>query len=223
MTTPEELYERYIVKSEKNSTNDNYSTDKDKFAMLYNELAPRTIKWYLNNRNRDDLKDIQVLLVDDKRITPETSHLDHTDFKLPKDFLSWSFVRGVASKGDCTLQDIRLFEIRDEDRGTILNNKFFSPSFNYRETPYTFSENFIKVYKEKGMDINKIYLSYYRYPNKITLIDPENPESNFENTQIELPDEVVNRIISAMVGDFKINNSDGTFQYDKLRQNENLQ
>lgn len=221
MTTPDEIYERYIIKVEKNGTNDYLSTDKGRFVELYNELAPRTIKWYLNNRDKDDLIDIQVLLIDDKKITPKKSHLDHQDFPLPKDFLSWSFVRGVASKGKCIREDIHLYEISDENRD-ILTNSFFSPSFKYRETPYTYSQNFIKVYREPGMDINNIYLSYYRYPTKIQLQNPENPESNFINTEIQLPDEVLNRIISAMSGDFKINNSDPSFQVDKLRQNENL-
>src|SRR5699024_2999569 len=121
----------------------------------------------------------------------------------------------VASKGSCKNEDIRLFEIRDEDRD-IMNSEFFSPSFDYRETPYNYSNNHIKVYVEDGMTIDKIYLSYYKYPTKIALINPENPESGFTNTEINLPDEVLNRIVSAMVGDFKINNSDPSFQADKL-------
>ena len=221
MVTPEEIYSRYIIKVEKNGTNDYLSTDRGRFIELYNELAPRTIKWYLNNRDKDDLIDIQVLLIDDEEIFPEKSHLDHQDFPLPKDFLSWSFVRATASKGKCKREDIRLYQIDDENRG-MLTNEFFSPSFDFREAPYTYSENFIKVYREEGMNIDKVILSYYRYPTRISLIDPENPESSFTNTPINLPDEVLNRIISAMVGDFKINNSDPSFQADKLRQNENL-
>jgi len=72
------------------------------------------------------------------------------------------------------------------------------------------------------MSIDKTFLTYYKYPIKIQLQDPDNPESTFQNVQIELPEKVVDRIVSAMVGDFKINNADPSFQFDKQRQNENI-
>lgn len=223
MISAQEAYERYLVKSEKNGTNNNLSTSKGRFVTLYNELKNRVVKWYLNNKNLDEYKDIQVLLVDDRKLTPASNHLDHVDFKLPEDLLENSFVRAVATKGKCKNEDIRLFEIRDEDRGDILQNAHFSPSFNYRECPYTFSSNFLKVYIEEDMEINKVIMSYYKYPNKIALIDPNNPESDFDSTKrIEFTDEVLDRIISAMVGDFKMNNENPSFQVDKMREKENL-
>lgn len=220
--TAYDIFEKYLVKAEKNSTNDNFSTDRGKVALLYNELSVRLIEFYLNNRQFDSKKDIQVLLVDDK----ELAIMDYTDtyayFELPEDFLDWSSARAVASKGDCLDQDISMFELRDEDKSGVINNSFFSPSFDYREVPYNYTKDRVKVYKESGMDIDKTFLSYYKYPIKIQLQDPENPESAFQDVQIELPEKVVDRIVSAMVGDFKINNSDPSFQTEKLRQNENI-
>lgn len=224
MTSGNEAYKRYIIKSEKNGTNSNLSTNKERFVVLYNELSIRNIKWYLNNRQSDDLKDIQVLLVDDKRIAPEKSHLDHTDFPLPKNYLDGSYLWARAEKGKCKNIRIMLFEMRDENRSQVLDDSFFSPSFDYREFPYTISQDYVKVFNEKGSNITDLYLSYYRIPNRLALLDPDNPESDFDPTkQIELPDEVLDRIISAMVGDFKINNENPAFQADKLREKENLQ
>ncbi len=220
-TTPSEIYIKYIVKSEKNSTNDYFSTDLGKFALLYNELAPRVIKWYLINRDSDVLKDIESLLVDDIKLKKVGKHLDHVDFKLPNDFLSWSYVSAIATQGECT-DNIYLYEIRDEDRAGILQNSLLSPSFEYRESPYTFSSGNIKIYVEKDVDIDTVYMSYYKEPEKIKLRNPSNPESQFEDIEIHLKEEVIDRIVSAMVGEFKINNTDPSFQYDKLRQHENL-
>lgn len=220
--TPNKVYDKYLLKVEKNSTNDNFSTSKGQFAELYNELSVRVIKFFLNNRNLDNLKDIQVLLVNDLPIVPENSEEGFQLFPLPKDFFSWSFARAKANKGECKEQDISLFEIRDEDRANIINNTLYSPSFRYREAPYNFTENFLKVYTESGMDITKLFLSYYRYPNKITLQNPDNPESDFEQVELKLPEHVIDRIISAMVGDFKISNADPSFEVEKFRQNENI-
>ena len=220
--TPNQVYEKYLTKVEKNSTNDNFSTDKGKFANLYNELSVRLIKFYLNNRNLDTLKDIQVLLINDQTLQLETDSDKYNLFQLPSDFLSWSYASAVADKDTCTNKDIYLYEIKDEDRADFLTNSFFKPSFKWRETAYNFSENFLKIYKEKGMDVHTAYLSYYRYPNKIELQNEDDPESDFVNTQLELPEHVIDRIISAAVGDFKISNSDPSFEAEKLRQNENI-
>lgn len=219
--TPTEIYTRYIVKVEKNSTNDFFSTDRGKFSLLYNELAPRVIKWYLVNRDLDVLKDIEGLLVDDKALKKGTKHLDHVDFKLPEDFFSWSYARAIAEKDGCT-DNINLYEIRDEDRAGIIDNAILSPSFEYREAPYTYSSGNIKIYVEEGMDVTSVYMSYYKHPGKIELEDENNPESPFIETPIHLKEEVIDRIVSAMVGEFKINNSDPSFQQDKMRQYENL-
>jgi hypothetical protein len=220
---PNRLYEKYLIKVEKNSTNDNFSTDRGKFAELYNEISVRFIKLFLNNRNFDNLKDIQVLLINDLPLTPDISQEDFKSFQLPPNFLSWSFAKAKASKGECTEQDIGLYEIRDEDRADFTNNTFFKPSFAFREAPYNYTENNIKVYTEEGMTITELLLTYYKYPKKIILQDTENPESQFEDTEIELPEHIVDRIISGMVGDFKINTSDPTYEIEKFRQNENVQ
>jgi hypothetical protein len=220
--TPNDVYDKYITKSEKNSTNDNFSTDKGKVALLYNELSVRLIQFYLRNRQLDSKIDIQVLLVDSLKLGLEESKESYSLFNLPQDFLSWSSASATGSKGNCSNQYIDLFELRDEDKSNILTSSFFSPSFDYREAPYNYVGNKLKVYKETDMAIDEAFLTYYKNPKQITLQDPDNPESAFQNVQIELPEQVVDRIVSAMVGDFKINNADQSFQFDKLRQNENI-
>lgn len=219
---PNQVYEKYITKVEKNSTNDNFSTDKGKLANLYNELSKRLIKFYLNNRNLDNLKDIQVLLVNDKPIEPEIKKEEYNLFPLPKNFFSWSYAKAKANKGKCKDKDIHLYEIRDEDRADFLTSSLFKPSFKWRETAYNFAGNYLKVYKEEEMEVYKALLSYYKTPKEIKLQDEDNPESDFINTELELPEQVIDRIISAAVGDFKISNSDPSFQSEKLRQNENI-
>ena len=43
-----QLYDRYILKAEKNSVNDNISTDRQRFVEIYNEYQIQLIKIYLN-------------------------------------------------------------------------------------------------------------------------------------------------------------------------------
>ena len=47
--TPEQAYLKYIIKVEKNSTNDNISTDRGRFAYIFNEAQNKFIEWLLDN------------------------------------------------------------------------------------------------------------------------------------------------------------------------------
>lgn len=223
MTTAEEAYQRFLLKTQ-TSTDRNISTDRGSFVMKYNEYKNRLIKWYLNNRNSAQLEDIQILLIDDKELTPERGkHLDHYDTELPKDFLSSSFARAEASMGDCKQEQIDLFELRNENRTHINNSELFGASFDYREAPYVFSDNKIKIFVESGMKIDKVLLSYYRYPNKIQLEDPEDPESLFDNNyKIEFKDEILDRLITGISGEIKMDNENPSYQIEKQREKENL-
>ena len=62
----------------------------------------------------------------------------------------------------------------------------------------------------------RLFLSYYRYPLQIQLIDEEDPESPFdENFPIEFDDKFTDRIISMAVSEFEINNSNDKFNINK--------
>src|SRR5699024_1114011 len=149
------------------------------------------------------------------------SNIREEDYKLPDDFFDWASIKATASKGICLNKDIELYEISNEDRNRVLHNEFLKPSFDYREAPYTYVSNNIKIFVEEGMTTD-LYLTYYKKPKRIKMIDPDYPEGQFQDVNIELKESVVDRIVSAMVVDFKINNEESTFQMDKLRQNENI-
>ena len=150
---PNEAYERFLIKSEKNSINDNLSTSKGTFALLYNEFKNRFSEYCYEKKNEDDFRYIQTLLVLDHRINVSESNNTSCYFKLPTDYFEFSNVYGIV---------------------------------------------------------------YYRYPRSIILEDPENPESNFVNIELDFDDKVNDRIISAMVGGFDLNNTSERWQLHNL-------
>jgi len=138
--TPNDVYDKYIVKAEKNSTNDNFSTDRGKVALLYNELSVRVIQFYLHNRQLDVKKDIQALLVDNLELDLELEEEGYSLFSLPQDFLSWSSASATGSKGTCSNEHIDLFELRDEDKSNILTSSFFFHPLLTIERPHTITQ-----------------------------------------------------------------------------------
>jgi hypothetical protein len=214
--TTKQTYESFIIKINENATTDNISCDKGRFVIMFNNNQNRQVEHYIERKFEDDIRYIQKLLVDDLKISTSSKHLDHQDFELPKDFFDNSNLYCLASNGKCQKQKIDCFEIKDDDRNNILSDTNNNPSFKYREAPYHISSDKIKIYTADEFTIDTAILSYYRYPQQIGLINPENPESDFNLDNPEFDDKFVNRVIDLCVADFQLNSDDQKFQMNRM-------
>ena len=188
----EDAFQKYLIKTEKNGTTDGISTDRGRFIDIFNESQNRWIEIKLQNRGIDDVRYIEKFLVLDKKISDSSKTFDKFNFKLPDNYLDLSSVRPMASTKEC---------------------KFFL-------SIYMVNNNTLSVYVD-DFSVDYILLNYYRYPVQIRLIDNEDPESLFnENYAIEWDDKNLDRILSICAGDFKINESDPSYQlqYAKIQQ-----
>lgn len=218
---PLEAYEKYLIKSEKNGVNDGISTDKGRFAILYNEYANRYTEFIYERKNEDDLRQIQTLLVNDKKIEGNKKH-NYYLFPLPSNYLDHSSLSVKASKGNCSNINLEILtEIKDLEKDKYLSSANYEPSFEYRETLYSFTQDNIKVYI-KDFDIDYILYSYYRYPKKIKLLDEYDPESDFIDIDLDFDDKIIDRIISASVSGFNINNASELWQLHNLQSKTEL-
>ncbi len=218
MAQVEIAYESYLVKVEKNGVNDGLSTSRDRFVIAFNESQNKWIEFHLQNRGIDDVRYIEKFLVLDKKISTSSKISDHYDFILPKDYLDLANVRGLASTDSCKRQKIDLFPLQIEDSTEVLSDEDNKPSFKWREAPYTIASNNVSIYTDNTFSVDEISLSYYRYPSQIELIDPFDPESNFnENIPIEWDAKSLDRIISLTAGEFDLNTNNPRFQSQNAR------
>jgi len=213
----EEAYINYLSKVEENSTNDNISTDKQRFVLLFNENQNKFIEGLLDRRGDDDIRYIQKFLVPDSNLTFKNKKENRYNFNLPEDYLDLSSCFAMGSKGTCTNQRIDLYEIKSENLVQVLQDSFQKPSFEWRESPYLVNSDLVAVFVDE-FKIDKVLLSYYRYPQYIRLVSPDDPESQFDETfKIEWDDKATNRIISACAGEFDINEMSPRWQLQKQR------
>lgn len=215
MISIEEVKERYIIKAEKNGTNDNITTDNYRFCLNFNESQNKFLTLQLQNRGIDDVRYIQKFLVLDKNISPENTSENKVNFKLPKNYFDLSSARAKAHSNGCQAL-IELVEVQTENLNEIMFNEFLKPSFDWREAPYTINSDQLSIYKD-NFTIDSLLLNYYRYPNQIKLQDSENPESEFGSEQIEWDDKSLDDIISLMVVNFDINEGNSRFQMNTIR------
>lgn len=215
--TASRAYEKYLLKTQENGTNDNLPVSKDYFKALFNEAQNKYVEWHLEKRNTDDRRNIQVLLVADKLIESPVVVLNHSDFTLPVDYFDFSNAYCFGSKGTCLNKRIDLFEIKDENLNELITDEFNKPSFEYRESLYQLIGDKLLVYTD-NFTVDKLAISYYRYPQQLQLIDPLNPESKLDDTKNpEFEDRVVDRIISIAAGDFDLNGNNPRTQLQKQR------
>lgn len=219
MTTVEQVKERYLIKSEKNGTNDNIATDNYRISLLFNESQNKFITLHLQQRGVDDVRYIQNFLVLDEIIPLTSKSEDKYNFNLPKDYFDLSDVRAKAEKNNCR-DYINLFEVKTENLNEVLQDEYQKPSFEWRESFYTINSNKLSIYTDREFKISEILLNYYRYPNQIKLLDELNPESDFEDVEIEWDDKSLDDIISLMVFNNDINENNPRFQLQTLRTNK---
>ena len=212
--TTNQAYERFIIKINGNATTDNLSCDKGRFVVLFNNQTNRLVEFILEKRFEDDIRYIQKLLVENKKITSSSNHYSHSDFPLPKDFFDHSNLYCLASKDKCKGQKIDCFEVKSEDIDILLQDSNNNPSFKFRETIYHFASDKILIYKE-DFSIDSAFLSYYRYPKQISLINEENPEGDFSSVNPEFDDKFINRVIDGCASEFFLNSDDQKFQISK--------
>lgn len=212
MTTVEQAYEKYLLKTEKNATNDGVATNRERFCLLFNESQNKFLSISLQQRGIDDIRGIQKFLILDEPISSSSQTLDHYNFPLPKKYFDLADVRARANKGNC-LDLISLFEVQTENLNEVMQDEYSKPSFEWRESFYTINSDNLSVYVD-NFQISEILLNYYRYPNQIEAIS----ESAFnESKKIEWDEQALDIIISLTAGESDLNQNNPRFQLQNAR------
>lgn len=142
---------------------------------------------------RKRIDDLQVLKVTDKRIPllqgESLRYKNHTgDLNIIKDYMFYVESYALVKTKNCEdTVDIDL--IREGE----LNIKYFSenhkPSFEWRTTIGTISNNHIYVYHDEAFKPLTLHLTYLRYPKKIDKVGYIHPDgSKSFNQDSELPE-----------------------------------
>ena len=215
-------YDKFQIKANSNSETGKIAIDRGRFVIIYNEAQNKLIEYILDKKNEDDIRYIQKILVSDHVIKKSFSNLNYQEYELPKDYFDFSSAYAEASTNKCKGKIISLFEIKDDDKTLIIDDENNKPSFIARESFMHIAADKLKVYKE-GFNLDKVFISYYRYPVQIALSNPDNPESDFDTRfNPEFDDKFVDRIISSATGEFELNTMNQKAQFDKQRAQQKL-
>jgi hypothetical protein len=107
------------------------------------------------------------------------------EIELPSDYLYYIRSEITAKKEECT-KSLSGIEQQHDDLNTILSSKFYSPSFEWRETPIVFSDNSIYIYSDGTFEVLNLNLDYIRRPKLIA--NPDNYIKVDNTTGYNYPD-----------------------------------
>lgn len=216
MTTAE-AYERTLLKLDAVAT-ESIALDKGSFCYYFNDSQNQLIENFIQTKTDENIRYIQKILTTKNILSNTKTQNLYQDFSLPEKYFEFSSVRGIASNNICKNVMFDLYEIKNQNKDVILTDEYNKPSFLYREAPFYIGNDTLNVYVDDTFSLSEIILDYYRYPVQIQLIDPENFESDFDETsQCEFDDRLVNRIITNTVSLIQLGIKDGTFATNRQK------
>jgi len=174
-----------------------------------------------STRRKDDL---QVLLV--------TNGLDLFNKEyyfrgtIPADYLQWKRVDVYAKKGCCDKRRMTVYLAEEGNLNQLLRDKAKQPSFDWAETFATLINNTVHLYTNNEFEIEDAYLTYYRQPIKIQILNCSDPYTGITSTaevQSEFKDDIIELIIdeavSIIAGDIESGNQFSRTQQGAERNN----
>ena len=209
--TFEESYQKYLILAEANGTTDKLSTNKGRYAVKYNISQNKVMEWLQESNSTDENRYLQSLKVPYEKLELLETITDYTSFSIPKTYFEFIDLRVFGGKDKCLNQKFRSREVKGENVSNLLVDSHSTPSFKFRETFYTIAKDAVQVFKS-DFNIDSTEMSYYRYPKQIELENPDNPESQFKDEQLDFDDKLINRIIFSTVALHELSSDDPKYQ-----------
>lgn len=123
---------------------------------------------------------------------------DYWEGLLPDDYLEWSRVSANASSKCCPARKLKIFLGEEADVDVDLLDKVKRPSFEWAETLGTVIGQTVRIYTNGDFNVESPYLTYYRKPKHIQILDCVDPDTGLPVTidvECEFPDTIIENII----------------------------
>jgi hypothetical protein len=217
--TAKEIYKRFLLKINKNDTNEGINILPSLFVLNFNTEA---VRW-LGDKFTDDgdnwkLSHLDNLLEVDKVLNKATVYEDSVEFEFPENFYRYASSYSIVDKGNCKGQKVFNFEKTALGFNTVIADDFSGPQYDYRETPFQITQNKLRVYFD-NFEIKKVHASYYRVPKQIDMAGYEkidgSPSTDIDSDlTVEQIDEILNRMVIEVTGNYQ---DSERYQYAKER------
>ena len=203
--TIQEAYKRFLLKINKNDTNDEVRISPAEFVLGFNEASLNWLGNKIKQKNStDDINDLYELLVEDEELPIFKESKKYNEFLLPDNFFKFVNATAIAEKGNCE-KDLSVYNIKPKDKDSWLTDEMNNPSFEWEETISILTNKSLQVFK-KDFEVTGVNLSYYRKPISVDIEGYINvDEIPSKTVHPDLSDENVNEIINRLALSIDLN------------------
>lgn len=147
--------------------------NRAQLAWIKTKINPNNVYKAGYDSIRKRIDDLQRLKVDNIALTPvKTNDLLYLGFDCSidglNDYMFYLSSYAVAKKKKCE-KTLTIDLVKHGDLSTRYLDANFSPSFEWRTTLATLGDNKLTVYSGEDFSIQKVFLTYLRYPKAIDM------------------------------------------------------
>lgn len=147
-----------------------------------------------DEEDRVRVDDIQQFLSELK--LQGTNHRFHFEFNLPSNYLWYKKILPLCMKGSCQGVPLDSLFVEEANVPRLLFDWSMKPSFEWRETFHTIIGNTIRIYTNEDFEVENVYLTYYRTPQKVDINGyTHEDETSSVNRDLEFKDDVAEIIL----------------------------
>jgi hypothetical protein len=213
MISVEELVYEFKLALNKVNRQDNVNVPIEDIVVYLNKAQMSWVKTKINPNNiyksgfeaiRKRIDDVQILKVNDVELKPvKTNDLLHKGYSCSlsdaKNYMFYISSYTVATKNNCEViltNDL----VKSGDLTTRYLDVNYSPSFEWRTTLATLGNDALTVYTDDSFQIDKVFVNYLRYPQKIDIQGYTKFDgTSSTNSDCELPEYAKDGIVDLAV------------------------
>ena len=194
-----DIYKRFLLKINKNDSNDGIAILQSHFIILFNTESTRWLGEKLKG-DGDNIKldQLDTLLEPNVELKLVKKYDDSVEFQLPENFYRHASSYSIVDKGNC--KGVKIFNFDKKALGltATLADDFSKPQFDFEETPFIITHNKMKIFYD-DFEIKRVFETYYRVPTQIDIAGYNHPDGT-PSTDIDsdlVPDsidEILNRL-----------------------------
>lgn len=148
-----------------------------------------------------EIDDLGVLLIDSPNVALIQGQ-ENQSFSLPDNYMEWCRVSGYAKSECCPARKMKIWLVEEANIDDILRDDLKGPNFLWSETVATSKNNHIYIYNKGEFTMEKVKLTYYRYPANIQItgvMDPYTLQTPTQDVLCEFNDDFTRVIIDEAV------------------------
>ena len=198
--TVKELYKRFLIKINKNDTNEGIKIPVGVFVLLFNS---EVLKWLTEELKKDidniDSNLIELFFIPDYKLTDPTGGTGFIDYPEPSNFFQAYGSYSYATRGNCKNVKIFNYEIKPGNVIPVTQDVNSNGDFDYEEARFVMTGNNVRLYVGPDYQVTDSYLVYYRQPKYIDMVGYKHFDGTPSvNIDPELDDHSCEEVISRM-------------------------